>query len=136
MYKPHATCAEYDTVLALECLQNWKSVCGDNSHLELGHARCLLDLDRGGILPACGEEEVLDLLNLLGLQARDAGESGGITSGGESSVGRDRRWKQRQKGGESSTNDTALTIPPTLTLSAASQSMVLSDDTPSAPIKW
>jgi hypothetical protein len=35
--------------------------------LELGHARGLLDLDRGGILPARGEEEVLDLLDLLGL---------------------------------------------------------------------
>ena len=34
--------------------------------LELGHAGGLLDLDRGGILPARGDEELLDLLDLLG----------------------------------------------------------------------
>ena len=38
------------------------------ANLELGHIASLLDLNRPGVLPAGGKEELLDLLNLLGLQ--------------------------------------------------------------------
>lgn len=42
--------------------------------LELGHITSLLDLNRPGVLPAGGKEELLDLLNLLGLQEHKIGE--------------------------------------------------------------
>lgn len=44
--------------------------------LELGHIAALLYLDGAGILPPGGEEELLDLLNLLGLQR--AWRTGGL----------------------------------------------------------